>query len=447
MPPRQAMRVAQKLYEGVSINGSPQALITYMRTDSLTLSKEALGSIRYYLEKKHPNALPAKPNFYKSKSRNAQEAHEAIRPVDITKTPASLRNHLEPAQYKLYDLIWRRTVASQMSPQELERFSFTLENKNQDRFSGSEVKTTKLGFKEVWTGGSEENSKGLEDSIKLGQSWNLKDLLSWQKFTNPPARYSAASLIKKKEELGIGRPSTYASIISTLSDRGYTEPSQSSMKPTTLGMQVGKLLIENFKPVTGAEMTAEMETDLDKISRDEEGYEEVLSKFWNQFKPLVETKMDQLVKIRDKYRSIQTEVKDPKHGDNMVLKMGRFGEYYQNPNHPEVMYPKNFRELAIAEKEAHEKYDDQAKGRKCEECGKDLIVRVSKSTLKPYIACPDYRVGNKCTVTSITYGDCPQCKTEKRAGKLVLKSYRGSSFLACNQDKKVCGYREKGKKK
>jgi DNA topoisomerase-1 len=214
------------------------------------------------------------------------------------------------------------------------------------------------------------------------------------------------------------------------------------MHPTTLGRKVNKLLTTNFEEVTSKELTAKMEENLDDISHGQKEYEEVLNEFWKVFKVQVESKIPELTETRDEYRSTQTEVVDPKFGDQMILKVGRFGEYYQNPNHPEIMYPKNFREIEVAEKEAKEKFGDQTKDQKCADCGKDLIVRISKASLNPYIACPEYRVGNKHTVMPITYGDCPKCKAESRNGKLVTKSSRGRKFLSCSLDKKVCGYTE-----
>jgi DNA topoisomerase-1 len=445
--PRQTMRLAQKLYEGIDIDGNPTALITYMRTDSTNLSAESLQAARSFITKKYPEYLPEKPRFYSSKSKNAQEAHEAIRPTDPLRTPESLKGKIPQPEWKLYDLIWRQTIACQMSDQKRQRYTFDLENSEQVLFRGSKAWTTKAGFKIIWDSmAATEEKQAHNVSFKQGDEMYLSELVSLQNFTNPPSRYSAASLIKKLEELGIGRPSTYASIISTLNDRQYVETTGSSMKPTTLGVKVSDLLADNFSQVTGSEFTARMENDLDKISRGEESYQKLLENFWWDFKKHVDETIDASSDMRSKYAKTETDVIDPKHGDKMVLRVGRFGEYYQNPNHPEVMYPKNFRELAVAEKEAHEKFDSQAEGLKCEECGKPLIVRVSKSSLNPYIACPDYRVGNKHTVKPVSYGDCPKCKAEGRSGTLTKKNSRGKPMLFCTLPKKECGYSEPMKK-
>jgi len=409
--PKMTMGLAQKLYEGISINGKQEGLITYMRTDSLNLSPESIADARKFISSAYPESLPAKAQFYKSKSKGAQEAHEAIRPTSPLRTPESIQQFLEPRLFKLYDLIWKRMIASQMNPEERVRFQFNLVNKPKDEFSGSIAWTVKPGFKVLYP---ELITKKQEIKIKQGETMFLKDVYYIQKFTKPPSRYSPASLIKKLEELGIGRPSTYASIISTLNDRAYVESQGSSMTPTSLGMRVNDLLIENLEIVTSSQLTAQMENNLDEIADNKKNYEEILSKFWTDLKQKVEgIQIDD--QSRQKYRQSETDVIDPKYGDKMVLKMGRFGEYYQNPKHPEVMYPKNFREYGAAVEKYTEEYKDLAKGKKCAECGKDLIIRVSKSKLKPYIACPDYKVGNKHTVESIKKAQEKNTKTTKKS--------------------------------
>ncbi len=445
--PKQAMRLSQKLYEGITIDGHQVGLITYMRTDSTNLSADSLEAARSYISKNYPDSLPEKAKFYKSKSRNAQEAHEAIRPTDPLRTPESIKGKIDQQEWRLYDMIWRQMIASQMEDEQRLRFTIELENKVKDSFKGSVAWTIKPGFKAVLGNiKTVDNPEKLQASFALGSKKHLDQLLAMQYFTAPPSRYSAASLIKKLEELGIGRPSTYASIISTLHDREYVESFGSSIAPTSLGERIATLLIDNFTEVTEAQLTAQLENQLDKISLGETGYVDVLKTFWVDFDSRVEAKKLEIKDFKQKYQSQETEVEDPKHGDKMVLKVGRFGEYYQNPNHPEVMYPKNFRELAIAEKQAQIEYADQAKGLKCEECQKDLIVRVSKATLNAYIACPEYRVGNKHSVKPITFGDCPKCEKEGRNGKLIKRKFKGREYFSCTEDKKVCGYTEPIKK-
>ena len=496
--PRQTMSVAQQLYEGISVNGQLTGLITYMRTDSVNLASEAVSKIRDLISKKFPKFLPQKSLFYKGKTRNAQEAHEAIRPTDINLTPASLKDQLQPNQYRLYDLIWKRAVACQMTPEIRERYTFELENVVKDKFQGSVSWTLELGFSAVF------EAKVIPKpnfSLNKGDSLNLSEIVSLQNFTKPPSRYSPASLIKKLEELGIGRPSTYASIISTLMDRKYVEDNSKTLIPSFLGMKVCEVLEDNFGLVVSSELTAELEEKLDKIASGQPVYEESLNEFWTYLKKQVAEKEPNIKENIDKYRGVQTEVADPKTGDFMVLKFGKFGEYYQNPNQLENIYPKdfreqeeklakikaelgdslddivcpecsakmelkagrfgeyfqcekekkhqfpkNFKEYNLTLKEAREQFSDQLNDKKCEVCSKDLIIRVSKASLKPYIACPEYKVGNKHTVSNIEYGDCPQCQKQKRKGKLRLKNIKGVEYYICSLPKKDCGYTQKVEK-
>lgn len=437
--PKQTMSIAQKLYEGVNIDGNPTALITYMRTDSTNLSAESLEKARAFIRKNYPDFLPKSPKLYKSKSRNAQEAHEAIRPVDPGILPESLKNKIDINQFKLYDLIWRQMIASQMTDEIRERLTFEVENQRQDRFSGFITWTISAGHKVISNPLSILN-KPNEIKFTSGSTIYLNKINCLENYTKPPSRFSPASLIKKLEELGIGRPSTYASIISTLIDRTYAEIKQNIIYPTSLGRRVSDLLTDNFTEVTSSELTANMEANLDKLSRGEAQYKKVLSDFWEVFKKHVESQLPKIKEFKSSYQTTQTDVIDPKYGQPMVLKIGRFGEYYQNPQHPESIYPKNFREVEQALKEATEKFSNQTKNKVCELCQKPLIVRVSKSTLNPYIACPEYKVGNKHTVLSVIHGDCPKCKTEGRTGQLVQKYSRGRVYLACNLDKKICGF-------
>ncbi len=447
--PKQTMQLAQKLYEGIDIDGQPTALITYMRTDSLNLSAESIEAARGFIKKQYPKYLTAQSRLYKSKSRNAQEAHEAIRPVNPALVPQDVKNKLEPRLWKLYDLVWRQMVSSQMTDEIRETLTYNLQNERLDEFTGSVSWTVEPGFKALT--GEETSSKPANLNYVEGEKQYLKNLLYTQKFTKPPARYSAASLIKKMEELGIGRPSTYASIISTLQDRLYVENQQNVLHPLALGLKIDDLLSENFTEVTSSDMTAKMEENLDGISRGEKGYEEVLNDFWQNFKAEVESKVGQITQKRSQYTSMDTDVKCPVDGSGMELKLGRFGDYYQCSEHKEHQFPKNFREYEVALKEAQAKYADQVKGKKCEVCAKDLIVRVSKSTLNPYIACPEYQVGNKHTVLSVSFGPCPKCikegRTEGKQGVLVKKKgFRGKSFVGCSLPKDICGYVESEKK-
>lgn len=440
--PRDTMRLAQRLYEGVDIDGSPTALITYMRTDSLSLSQDSLQAAHDIIRSQYSEHSYGSFRFYKNKSKNSQEAHEAIRPTDPMRTPDQLKGKLDQRQWKLYDLIWKRMIASQMADEVRSRVTFELTNDSEDAFKGSVSWTVRPGYKVLFPSLIKAKPP---ITLSEGQTVYLHELDYSQHFTKPPSRYSQASLIKKLEELGIGRPSTYATIISTLIDREYVENQKSQMKPTALGMKVSDLLTDNFERVTSSDLTAQMEDKLDEISRGEKEYEDVLSEFWWGFKEEVETKSAKITENRDQYRSSETDEKCPLCLGGMDLKIGRFGEYFQCQTHAEHKFQKNYKEYNQALDVARTEYADQTKGQVCKECGKDLIVRVSKSSLKPYIACPEYKVGNNHTVESISFGPCPKCAEDgrkgKKAGKLVQRrGFRGKGFIGCSLDKKVCGY-------
>jgi DNA topoisomerase I len=436
--PKSTMSYAQKLYEGVSIDGQPTALITYMRTDSVNLSEDAIKAIREHIGANYPDALPITPNLYTSKSKNAQEAHEAIRPTNINITPTSVRSKLDPELYKLYNLIWCQTMACQMKEEKREILTIELENSKEALFSGSVSWTTFPGYKLVFP----ELITPKPDNINFtkGASTSLNQLNQFQKFTTPPSRYSQASLIKELEELGIGRPSTYASIIATIQDREYVEKG-ASMKPTPLGMKIAELLDSLLPNLTSSTLTADMEDRLDQIANGKAEYIATLNHFWLPLKAKVDGEMKDVINIRQQFSTMETDEKCPTCNSDMELKIGRFGDYLQCKEVKEHRFAKNYKEYNLALAEATNLYNEQTKGKKCEVCGKDLIVRVSKSTLNPYIACPDYTVGNKHSITSVNFGDCPECKKNNRTGVLVKKrGFKGNSFIGCSLPKEECGY-------
>lgn len=394
MTPRSAMRTAQQLYEGVVIDGEPRALITYMRTDSVNLSNESIDAARNYLSTAYPQFIPSKPNYYKGKSKNAQEAHEAIRPTSPSLTPAMLRSKLDPQLWKLYDLIWRQMVSSQMTPEIREITSIELENDSKSLFTGSITKSVELGYKAV--AGFSEKETQIKLTLKEGEYLSLNELIGEQKFTNPPARYSQASLIKMLESLGIGRPSTYASIISTLQDRAYVEDDNKSMKPTAVGMVVAQALTENFPAVTSSTLTAEMEDHLDEISRGEDTYLHVLTEFWTGFKYDVESKSDILYEKKQDYKTVMgvDKIERPDGKGMMILKIGRFGEYWQGEDDKAYMLPKNFIEIEQALNQAESQHRDKLTGLVSPVSKDPLIIRVSKASLNPYVSTAKYRVGD-----------------------------------------------------
>lgn len=393
--PRLTMSTAQRLYEGVDIDGRPTALITYMRTDSTFLSNEALNKVRSYISGRSPQVLEEKTRYFSSKSKNAQEAHEAIRPTNPHLTPDMLKGKIDARQWKLYDLIWRRTLATQCKDEQRLLTTYTLTNSDGYSFTFTYSKQTEQGYK-FYDKTSEK--QGMIPSVTLAQGgvYYLSALQLFQKFTQPPGRYSPASLIKKLEELGIGRPSTYASIISTLYDRGYVDENTKSLIPTTLGKTVARILLENFAEVTGNEMTSEMEDGLDKISRHELDYQTLLENFWKRFDAEVTKKTAELKEKRAEYKQVSSEkIPDPSGKGMLVLKLGRFGEYWQNEEDPKIMYPKNFREIEETLKRNYELYGSKVEGLISPISRESLVIRVSKKTLNPYVATEAYTVGSK----------------------------------------------------
>ena len=299
---QRTMRTAQKLYEGIDIGEGQIGLITYMRTDSITLSQECLDELREMIPARYgKDYLPESINVYKNKSKNAQEAHEAIRPTSVKRTPEELKKFLDEDQYKLYNLIWKRTVASQMIHATIDQVAvdFACGDGNMFRANGSTV--TFPGFMTVYLEDEDDKKKADDDDkmlpeIKEGDSIPLHDIKLTQHFTEPPPRYSEASLVKALEEYGIGRPSTYASIISTLQNREYVEIESRRFFPTDTGRVVAKFLSTHFDKYVDYDFTANLEDDLDAVSRGEKEWVPLLGKFWKPFKDQIDDKMENVSK-------------------------------------------------------------------------------------------------------------------------------------------------------
>jgi DNA topoisomerase I len=395
MAPRATMQAAQRLYEGVDLGGRPTALITYMRTDSTFLSQEAISKIRGELTKHHPEHLHDTSRVYSSKSKNAQEAHESIRPTDPSITPQSIRGQIEPRLWKLYNLIWSRAMATQSRDEVRELTNYVLTNADGFVFTYTHSEQKVLGWK-YFEGVGKNDEITPSVTLKEGSEYYLNLLNLFQKFTQPPGRFSPASLIKELEKEGIGRPSTYASIISTLYDRGYVEEDQKSLISSALGRSVAKILLDNFTEITGKEMTAEMEDNLDKISRHELDYKTLLTQFWGPFDQEVASKTELLKADREKYKRLSSEtIPDPTGKGMLVLRLGRFGEYWQNEEDPKLMYPKFFREIETTLKANNELYGAKVKTLFSPVSKEPLTIRVSKKSLNPYVATESYTVGSQ----------------------------------------------------
>ena len=328
---QRTMRTAQALYEGVRINGASQGLITYMRTDSVHLSNDAVADLRNEVKAQYgADHLPSRPNVFKTKSKNAQEAHEAIRPTSAALHPDRLKAKLSEDQYRLYELIWRRSMASQMLPALVDQVAveFDCDDDSTFRANGSVIAFAGYlrAYEESQPQGKEEKEARLPD-MREGDVVRLAAIRAEQHFTEPPPRYSEASLVKALEDFGIGRPSTYASIIQTLVRRKYVELDRRRFVPTDTGRVVARFLEEHFEPYVGYRFTARMEDTLDEISRGEMHWIPPLMQFWKPF----------IRRVRDKEESVsRADAKatrvlgtDPKSGREVSVRLGRFGPHAQ----------------------------------------------------------------------------------------------------------------------
>jgi DNA topoisomerase-1 len=425
---KKTMSIAQQLYEGIDIGGETVGLITYMRTDSVNLAQEAVDEIRAYIKDKYgADNLPKEPRVFKTKSKNAQEAHEAIRPTSVNHEPATIKSHLSKDQNRLYELIWKRTVACQMIHATMDTVAVDLEAGVGNIFRANGSTLVSPGFMAVYQE-SVDDSKGKDENerllppLKEGETVKLLKLLPEQHFTEPPPRYSEASLVKALEEYGIGRPSTYASIISTLQSREYVEMDKKRFIPTDVGRIVNKFLTEHFTQYVDYDFTAHLEDDLDAISRGEMDWKKTMQAFWKPFKKLVEDK-DKSVDRKDVTHE-QLDEKCPKCGGDLAIRLGRRGRFVGCNNYPECDYTRNVGEDADAEPEVIE-------GRKCPECGSDLIIRHGR--YGKFIGCssyPDCRYIEPLEKPEDTGVQCPECK---QGNMLKRKSRNGKIFFSCQR--------------
>ena len=331
---RKTMQIAQQLYEGIDLGTGPVGLITYMRTDSVNLAQEAVQELRQLIARRYGEKdLPDKPRVYRTKAKNAQEAHEAIRPTSALRTPEEVKRFLDRDQFRLYELIWRRTVASQMIHATLDTVAveFACGEASSFRATGSSIRNP--GFMQVYLEGADDQAAKADSEEKLlpplkeGDVVRLLDIRAEQHFTEPPPRYTEASLVKALEEYGIGRPSTYASIISTLLQREYVELEKRRFHPTDVGRIVNGFLTRHFTDYVDYDFTARLEDELDEISRGEKDWIPVMRAFWQPFKALVEDKEASV--SREEVNQARELGIDPKSGRPVSVRMGRYGPYVQ----------------------------------------------------------------------------------------------------------------------
>ena len=429
------MRIAQELYEGVNLgseNGGTHGLITYMRTDSLRISADATTAAKSFIDERYGKEyVCAQPRVYKAKD-NAQDAHEAIRPADVTLDPEAVKKYLSSGQYKLYKLIWSRFVASQMANAELDTVTADIQaDKYIFRISGSVVKFN--GYMAVYEtddGDDDEIENRLPD-LKEGEVLKLNELIPAQKFTEPPARYNEATLIRFLEEKGIGRPSTYAPIISTIISRGYVKRDKHALLPTSLGEITTKIMIERFPDIVDYKFTAQMEDGLDSIADGENTMNSVLSGFYASFEKNLKDAEKEVKKVEITVPAEQTDIICDKCGSVMIVKNGRYGKFAACPNYPEC---KNTKPLDSTGKSRTEAAPSEPTGLKCESCGGALVIRSGK--FGSFYACENFP---KCKFTKQITKEigipCPLC-----SANIVTKRGRNNTFFYSCEKYPECSF-------
>ncbi|MGR9086160.1 MAG: type I DNA topoisomerase [Gammaproteobacteria bacterium] len=446
---KRTMMVAQQLYEGIDIGGDTAGLITYMRTDSVNLSVEAVAEMRDLIAETYgAENVPKDPRVFKTKSKNAQEAHEAIRPTYPRYLPNQIKNCLSDEQFKLYDLIWKRTIACQMIHATLNMIAVDLSCGDSGQYvfraTGSSIATP--GFMSVYLEGRDDTTESDDKesflpAMEVGRPVILNDIVAGQHFTEPPPRYSEASLVKALEEHGIGRPSTYASIISTLQNRDYVTLENKRFYPTDVGRIVNKFLTEHFTKYVDYDFTANLENelddiaakledDLDAVSRGEKEWIPLMGDFWKPFKSLIHDKEESVQRKDVTQEAIDEQC--PECGSPLSIRLGRNGRFIGCTQYPECSYTRNLNEDPKSADAA-----EVVEGRTCPNCASPLVLKSGR--YGKFIGCSAYP---KCRYIEPlekpldTGVVCPQC----RKGHLMKrKSRSGKIFYSCSEYPK-CDY-------
>ncbi len=424
---KQTMRIAQQLYEGIALeNKQATGLITYMRTDSLSLSTEAVTEIRSVIEEKFGKKyLPESPKIYKTKSKGAQEAHEAIRPTSAKLDPENIKQFLDSKQFRLYKLIWDRAVASQMASAKMDSTSVEIKATQGSKEQNYSLKATGSIIKfdgYLALSGTKREDELLPD-LKENEKVDLIKINAEQKETQPPSRYSEATLVKALEEYGIGRPSTYAPTISTIQDRGYVEKDENKkLFPTDTGVVVNTLLVKHFDKIVDYEFTAELEKHLDEIAEGKKEWVEVIKNFYEPFMQNIKNK-DKEIQKEDFQKKL--DKKCPQCGSELVEKFGRFGKFIACSNYPECKYT----EKTSDDKKQEDVIKKQEGGKDgkiiCEKCGKEMEVKRGRFGM--FIGCTGYpECKNIKKVENKTGVACPKCgkdiveKKSKKGGRVFF---------------------------
>jgi DNA topoisomerase-1 len=406
---RKTMQIAQQLYEGIQIGTNHVGLITYMRTDSVRISETALADVREWISKNHPKDLPEAPIYY-AVGKSAQDAHEGIRPTYTSYTPESVKEYLTHDQFRLYSIIWERFVSSQMNNAKMVTTSVEITS-GDAIFRVAASKVSEKGFYHVikLLSSKEDKSTSLP-AMKEGEDLNVENFHPEQHFTQGPARYTDASIVRMLEEKGIGRPSTYATIISVLLDRYYVTRSNKQLVPTQLGRMINKILIEAFPAVINEEFTAQIENDLDRVEADELIWNNIISDFYGPFKETIDNVMENQESIKG-FLDEETDKVCEECGKPMVKKLGRFGFFLACSGFPQCY---NTKSIPLAKCP-------------CKDCGGEIVERKTKGRGKAFYGCTNYP-----TCTFISHFKpidqyCPQC------GWFLVEKYdkKNGSYKSC----------------
>ncbi len=440
------MRIAQQLYEGVEHHGSATGLITYMRTDSVNLSQVALKQAYEVISKEFGKEYAmAEPRLYKGR-KGAQEAHEAIRPVDLSLKPEEVKEFLDKDQFRLYELIWKRTLACQMQDAKLKALGVDIEaftggtttaQKSTEYMFRATGQTIEFpGFMRAYVEGSDHPEEELANQEKLlpaleeGNKLDCNAINPLQHFTKPPARYTEASLVKKLEAEGIGRPSTYAPTISTIITRTYVEKDGRQLKPTDLGEVVTDMLMNHFADIVDYKFTAEMEESLDEIAEGKKKWEPIIREFYTPFHKNIMQK-EETLKKEDIVNLEKTDEKCEKCGSPMIVKLGRFGKFLSCSNYPTCKNAKPMKDGKAVEKTEEEKeLERKLVDEKCEKCGKPMEIK--RGRFGEFLGCSGYPdCKNIKAIVKSTGVKCPKCGK----GQLVERHARktGKAFYGCDQ--------------
>ncbi len=428
---QRTMRTAQQLYEGIDVGQGAVGLITYMRTDSVSLAGEALTAIRELIGERYgKDQVPDEPRQFRTKTKNAQEAHEAIRPTNVQLIPEDIKEYLNSEQSKLYELIWKRTVASQMIHATLDTVAVDLSCGEANRFRANGSTVTDPGFMAVYQEDHDDKKKDHADSdemllppFKEGDIVDLNDVITDQHFTEPPPRYSEASLVKALEEFGIGRPSTYAAIISTLQHREYVNLDQKRFKPTDVGRIVNKFLTQYFTQYVDYDFTAKLEDELDAIARGEKEWVPLMKEFWVPFKELV-TSTNENVQRKDVTQEALDE-NCPKCDKPLSIRLGKRGRFVGCSGYPDCDFTRNLEGEVTTASEPEIVPD-----RVCPDCSGALVIKFGR--YGKFIGCSSYP---KCKhiepleKPADTGIECPQCH---QGSLLKRKSRFGKIFFSCS---------------